>query len=281
MKTDIIFLKLVDNSSMKKEAAIQDLRSYLSAIVEPGIICGLKTGTEIEDMGYDEILFMRQISRNIVPLTVKIGGPEARQDIRSCLKMGIDCILAPMVESVYALNNFVSTVLEISEEEEYVLPELAMNLESATAYRNLDDMIASRSFEQLSHVTIGRGDLSKSMHLSVDDEVVITITARAIRKLKNSGKKTSVGGGLLPQSAMMLAAAINSHKFNTRHVVVANSKEYRKNPSMHVYKALQFELELYAAMADAFPERKEFYLKRSTVVRDRMGGLQLLTKKNI
>ncbi|MFO1525639.1 MAG: hypothetical protein U1F16_06675 [Turneriella sp.] len=45
-------------------------------------------------------------------------------------------------------------------------------------------------------MTIGRGDLSKSMHLSVGDEEVLTATRNVLTKLNRQNKLTSVGGGL-------------------------------------------------------------------------------------
>lgn len=45
---------------------------------------GLKGGTETEDMDYEELSFLKALSKDIMPLKVKIGGVEARTDIRFC-----------------------------------------------------------------------------------------------------------------------------------------------------------------------------------------------------
>ena len=164
---------------------LNKLREQLQLLKQDHCTFALKTGTEVEDMGMEEIQFLRDISRDIIPMTVKIGGPEARNDIRHCLKMKVDTILAPMIESVYALSNFVSTVLELSNEYESYLVELAINIESIGAITNFNAMLASSSISNVHQVTIGRSDLSRSMHLPIDDSEVIGTAARVVKKVNN------------------------------------------------------------------------------------------------
>ena len=42
---------------------------------------------------------------------VKIGGCEANRDIERCLRLGIKGIVAPMVESEFAVSKFINSVL--------------------------------------------------------------------------------------------------------------------------------------------------------------------------
>ena len=68
---------------------IAELRRRLLGLQQNNVVVALKTGTEVEDMDFAEIALMREVSRdngrNFMPLVVKIGGPEARRDIRDCL----------------------------------------------------------------------------------------------------------------------------------------------------------------------------------------------------
>lgn len=243
-----------------------NLRDRLTKLVRNDQVVALKAGTEIEDMSIAEIQFFREISQSesgeeIVPLILKIGGPEARQDMRSALSIGVNTILAPMVESVYALENFVSTAQEIGDEMQKSA-SLAINLETSLATSNLNDMILSRAFSSLSQVTIGRGDLSRSMHLGVDDAEVLNVTTVALKKIHNNGKMTSVGGGIKLQSIDMISRRLPTQRFNTRHVAIENNSEFRKNAAKSLYEVLAFEIDLYRAMQQEFPEREVFYRKR-------------------
>lgn len=257
---------------------IETLRKQLKELKSAHQVAGLKTGTEIEDMGEAEIALLKKVSRGIVPLIVKIGGPEARQDMRMCLRNEVDVILGPMIETVYALSNFVSTAREIMEEVG-ATALLAMNLESETACGNLNDMIASRHFDMLSRVTIGRGDLSRSMHLSVDDEAVLELSAQAVRKIKNENKLTSTGGGLKPSTAERAARKIQSDFLNSRHILFRVNSTFLARAPICIQKGLEYEIELYRFLLKQFPERKPFYRKRIETIQSRMMPMSLIQRE--
>jgi hypothetical protein len=260
-----------------KTGILKNLQEKLAALAENHHVVGLKTGTEVEDMGFDEIEFLKSVAGNL-PLTVKIGGPEARNDIRQCIKIGVDVILAPMVETVYALTNFVRTVESIAEEINVALPKLAVNIESKTAVRNLDEMLHSKAVSRLYQATIGRSDLSKSMHLSVDDAEVINAARQAIKKLNRHGLVTSVGGGITMENIRALSLEMPMNKINTRHIVMNNNKSFQKNPVKHLFHSMMFEKLLYQSLAQIFPERTAFYQKRENVITVRMGNMTLIEK---
>lgn len=260
---------------------ISSLRASLMELREDYPVVSLKSGTEIEDMSFPEIVFLRKVSQGIVPLVIKIGGPEARQDMRACLSAQVDVILAPMVESVYALSNFVSTIQEISEEEERKEPQLAINLETAQALRHFDDMLESTSFAFLSQVTVGRGDLSKSMHLSVDDDEVIAATNSVVSKVNRRGYVSSVGGGLNLKTIGDISARITTARFNSRHVGVLNNYDFRARPVQTLYAMLQFENDLYLALGKQFPSRKVFYQKRMDAISSRCAHLLLINEEQV
>lgn len=256
---------------------ISSLRASLMELREDYPLISLKSGTEIEDMSFAEIGFLKKVAHGIVPLVIKISGPEARQDIRNCMYLGIDVILAPMVESVYSLQNFVATIKEIKEELQTAEPDLAINLETAHAYEVFDDMIESSAFEALSQVTVGRGDLSKSMHLGVDDDEVIQITNSIVKRVNRLGYISSVGGGLNLKTISQISQQIDTARFNSRHVGVVNNYDFRSRPIQTLFAMLQFENELYLALAQQFPQRALFYQKRMDTIAERCGYLSLVS----
>jgi len=253
---------------------LEKLRANLHTLYQNNHVVALKTGTEVEDMGADEIAYLREISAGIVPLVVKIGGPEARRDMRDCLALDVDVILAPMVESVYALVNFVETAQNLMRETN-ATANLAINLETSTAVKNLDAMVHTNAFKALSQVTIGRGDLSKSMNLGVDDEEVLTVTRRVLTKLARQKKLTSVGGGLSVHNIGEMCEALPSDRFNTRHIVFENSQGFARDASRNLSQGLFFEQALYEALGDKFPNRREFYLERNRLLEERLPHLRL------
>lgn len=247
---------------------LQQLRTLNQVVV-------LKTGTEVEDMDASEIAVLREISGGIgMPLVVKIGGPEARRDMRECLAIGVDVILAPMVETVYSLVNFVETARSIMRETGKEA-RLAINLETGTAVQNLDAMIATSAFSELSQVTIGRGDLSRSMNLSVDDEEVLTVTRNTLTRLNRQKKLTSVGGGLSVHNIAHMAEILPTTRFNTRHVGLENSEAFARDAARNLSEALYFEQAMYEALAVMNPGRAAFYEGRNRQLEERLPVLRI------
>ena len=90
----------------------QGLRSALLQLKNQFGACGLKLSTEDAAMSIEQIGYWAEV--DILPATVKIGGPNARNDIKQLLPMNIDGLIAPMVESPYGLENFISAVRDFT-----------------------------------------------------------------------------------------------------------------------------------------------------------------------
>lgn len=263
---------------MMEGSEIKRYREKLKTLSLSHSVAALKTGTEIEDMDFEEIALLKEIAGDI-PLIVKIGGPEARNDMRKCIALKVDTILAPMVETVYALTNFVSSAREIAAEMGHQ-PGLAINIESVTAAQNFDAMLESTSMGHVRQVTVGRSDLSRSLHLPIDDPEVISLAANVAKKTNNRGMVSSIGGGLSIKNIALLCEAIPAARFNSRHIVFANDSAFRKNPERSLLAGLGFEEIIYQFLAANFPAKGEFYKKRAQTLRRRMNGLKLVRKSN-
>lgn len=239
------------------------LREQLEYLKNNHGLMGIKGGTEIEAMSFDELKIMREISLDLVPMTVKIGGAEARNDISFMSSIGVDQILAPMIESSYALKNFVSTIDNMD-----IPPiKLAINMETITAYKNIEYIFYSEHFAFINQVTVGRSDLSYSMGLTVDHPRVIEISKKIVDMSKTLNKKTSVGGQIVPNNAYLVKEKINPHYINTRHILINRESNYIQND---IIKALEWEKDFYIYLTEVFPLRTRFYSERIKSVKKRL-----------
>ena len=122
-------------------------------------VSGVKQSTEDEGSSFDDISLMRKITKKIgLNLNVKIGGCEAKNDIFFCKRTKVDGIVAPMVESKYALQKFIQCA-GVNKKN-----LLFMNFETNLAIKNLKNIISSESFKSIDGIIIGRSDLSGSMN---------------------------------------------------------------------------------------------------------------------
>ncbi len=251
---------------------MKTLRDELIYLKTNHSLVGIKGGTEVEAMSFKEILYMRRVSQNIIPMTVKIGGPEARNDIDYMLSIGVNRILAPMVESVYGLSNFVTTIEELDKSKSV---NLAINLETITGYQNLESITRCPHFFSINQVTVGRTDLSASMEKNVDDKVVNEVAREIVELSKSYNKLTCVGGKINPINAQIIKDAINPDFINTRNMVLNTAST---NISNDVNLALLWEQKFYQYLMKEIPSRKKFYMERIDSVIGRFKDNVLLLK---
>ncbi|MDW7976193.1 MAG: aldolase [Leptospiraceae bacterium] len=244
------------------------MRKKLIELTSIGLYA-LKTGTEVEDMNFEEIQFLREISKDIVPLYVKIGGPEARNDIRFLLSIGVDCIIAPMIESPYALKNFIKTIKELQEQHERTC-KAGINIETITGYMQLNGILNSEYIKDIHQITAARTDLSGSLELHPDDQRVIEICKEIILNTKKKNITTSLGGAIHPKIISVLVQEIPSDFINTRHLIIKR-EALLKNSSAILARHLEFELFLYELLSSTKdPIRKKIHQKRYNILKERL-----------
>src|SRR5205807_1811426 len=100
---------------------------------------------------------------------VKIGGPGAINDIRALGDIGVQGLIAPMVESPYGLVNFIQAIEAALTTAQAAKIVKGINLETITCYRQFDAICAEPGFALLGMCNIGRSDLAGSMNRKVTD----------------------------------------------------------------------------------------------------------------
>ena len=261
------------------------LRSQLERLHKHYGLCALKSGTEVEDMSFEEIAFLKNLSTGIVPLYVKISGPEARNDVRELMHLGVDGLIAPMIESPYALQKFIETLKTLLSPDTYKKLVKGINIETITALQKLDDILALPETREINQITAARSDLSASMEmemgneLSASDPQVITNCRHIMQRAKEYDIAISVGGQLTPSVAPHLIEEIQPKFLNSRHMVldVQGFQEKQANPTeeappivLAVMENLQFENRLYQLMGEHFALKSEHYEKRIAVLEERL-----------
>lgn len=255
---------------------IFSVRKILTELVAKYPIVSLKGGTETEDMEEDELSFLKMASEGIVPVAVKIGGPEARTDMRICERIGIDGVSAPMIESEYALKNFVNSFRSVVSPQYFEKTKKSINLETITGYKNILDIFDAEEFESIHHVTAARSDLSASMNLKPDDKEVMRVAKNIVSFAKNKGKTTGVGGTITKYNFASIAEEIQPDFINSRHVMVETKRSLEFRESEVAEAMLLFEMELYDALSQLKPDKSYAYQKRIEINRERIGEKRLV-----
>lgn len=182
-----------------------------------------------------------------LPLIMKTGGVEAITDIYNCLTIGVVGIVAPMAETPYAVSKYLNSIAHFIPEDNREDIEFAINIETITAYNNIDDILDVEGIDLLSSITVGRVDFSSSMGLdrrSVNGEEMLEKCINIFKKARAKGLKTALGGAISPESLEFIKKLTGENlidKFETRKVVF-KSETVNKNFEEAIMKAIKFEL---------------------------------------
>lgn len=158
----------------------------------------VKQSLEDEGASQDDLKVMKEITKKAnLDLNVKIGGCEAKNDIHFCEWLKVKGIVAPMVESSYALRKFLQSVPKKNKQKLYV------NLESVQAFKNINDILNQSNLKRLTGVVIGRSDLAGSLNLEkkeVDSKRIFSLVNSTLKKIKKKKLIVKMGGSLTAKS---------------------------------------------------------------------------------
>jgi hypothetical protein len=210
---------------------------------------GVKSEFEAEGTRVDEFLRLLEISRRAdLSVGLKIGGCEAIRDLHEARQFGVDYIIAPMVETPYALRKYIEAVERTYSPQEIDDTDFLFNIETITAFNNLDELIAVASQSKVKPgVVFGRVDFSLSNNMSRDDineDTVQNYVCSVAQQCKNNNLSLVVGGGVsisaLP--GLIRIKAIRLDRFETRKIIFDAAQISEKNIEKALLAAVHFEI---------------------------------------
>lgn len=221
---------------------------HLSELKDEHCLNGLKIEFETEFLNAENVCFIKELKNTLgLPLVVKIGGCGCVNDICSAKELGADGIIAPMIESGYALRKFVSTVEDIYNCQISGV-DLLINIETEKGVQNLGEILSDKKAEFLKGIIFGRNDFARSTGLKqsdVESEDVFNAVFDVCEKLINNPKELIIGGNVSLESIENLKKIPRSllKKFETRKIVFdAALLDDEKSAERAILKAIDFEL---------------------------------------
>lgn len=218
----------------------------LKAARDFGVIA-VKAEFEAEGTRCDELLRLLEIARRAnLKVALKIGGCEAIRDLIEARNFGVEYIIAPMVETPYALTKYVAAKNKIYSSEEQGDMRFLFNIETRTGYENLGE-IAVEAQKGGTGFVFGRVDFAGSLGKGreiVNAPETMDCVEKVAQEARSRDLELVVGGGVNPDSIVPLRRIrkIRLDRFETRKVIFDGACLEGGDAERGMEHAIEFEL---------------------------------------
>jgi hypothetical protein len=225
-----------------------EMLDVLTELKEKYGVFEIKAEFEAEGSRIEEMMRLKDVTSKIdLPIILKIGGVEAVTDIYNAITIGVKGVIAPMAETAFAVSKFLNAIETFVADDNRDDIDFAINIETITAFNNLDEMMNLENINVLHGVTVGRVDFVGSMGGDrgiVDGDKILEYCTTIFSKARQKGLKTGLGGAISTSSIDFIKKLYTEglvDKFETRKVVFRADSILDK-PEAAILKAVEFEL---------------------------------------
>jgi len=210
----------------------------------------VKAEFEAEGTRVDELLRLVELARKAdLKIGLKIGGCEAMRDLMEVKQIGVDYIIAPMVETPYALWKFVDAKNKIFNEEDRKDVTFLTNLETITGYHNLQGMVEKAKMTNgLDGLVFGRVDFVMSMGKNgredINKQEITNMVVNVAQACKDAGLEMVMGGGISMDAieAVRQVQAVHLNRYETRKIIFRGEAINLPTADKALLSAVHFEL---------------------------------------
>lgn len=210
-------------------------------------VLAVKAEFEAEGTRVDELLRLLEIARRAgVRVGLKIGGCEAVRDLIECRQFGVDYVIAPMVETPYALTKYVAARDKIFPSDEQGDMRFLFNVETISTFGHLAELGEIAGKDKVGMV-FGRVDFAGSLGKDrgfVNSDDMTDYVLKVADVARDKDLELVVGGGVSPEAigALQKIRAVRLDRFETRKVIFDGAVVESGKAEAGIALAVEFEL---------------------------------------
>lgn len=240
---------------------------------EHGVVA-VKAEFEAEGTRPDEFMRLLELAQRAdLKVALKIGGCEAISDLYASRIYGVDYIIAPMVETPYALSKFVDAKTK-SHGEADERTEFLFNLETKVTLGNLAEMLPIAR-AGVDGIVFGRVDFTLSCGMprgAINERSVTDAVLEVAEACRDHDLDLVVGGSVSADAveALREIEAVRLDRFETRKIIFDGAAVRTDAIYAGIANAVDFELDwltnkrdYYAAIAREDAARIEMMQSRA------------------
>ncbi len=222
--------------------------AILKELKQKYAVAGVKAEFEAEGTRTEELMRLKEIClASNTALTLKIGGCEAIRDMYDARAIGVNYLVAPMIETPFALRKYLKAIDLVFPQDEQRNIEFLINIETEMAYKNFHAMLTVPGIEKLNGIVMGRVDFVGSLGLdrkAVNSDTILAITKNLMTMAKKQGMVCVVGGAIAVDSIEFLRSIPTRllDRFETRKICFLCPPALKGNVEKGILKAVEFEL---------------------------------------
>ncbi len=215
-------------------------------------VSGLRAEYEAEGARLDDMMRLKEMATSCgLSLTIKIGGCEAVRDLAEVRMVGAERVLAPMIESPFALRKFLGAIEQTygsraDIEDEGV--QFLINIETKLGFEHREEIARLAAGTAVRGVVMGRVDMAASLGLSRGDVESARLTDMAGEIAKTASRyalEFCLGGAITEETLPMIRGFAPGElaRYETRKVVFeARAALDPAYAELGIRKATEFEL---------------------------------------
>jgi len=226
----------------------QQMIEVLTDLKENYYAVGVKAEFESEALKLEEVLCLKKIIEKVgLELTIKIGGCGSIRDINDSKNIGVNAIVAPMIESFYSCEKYIKSLKSVFSKKELENLKVFINIETLNGINCLEEILQNDIAQHIYGIILGRTDLIRSMGLSefdINNNEVLEYSKKVLDLAKKYSKEFIVGGNISYKSLPFLEelSSKNIIRFETRKIIFDANKTLNIDGEVAINKALDFEL---------------------------------------
>lgn len=211
-------------------------------------VVGVKAEFESEGTRMEEALRLKEVVSSAgLDLTIKIGGCEALRDMYESRVIGASRIVAPMIESPYALSKYLKATKLAYPEDEWDQTSFLVNIETIAGFEKLNEILAIEEINNLDGIVLGRVDMVNSLGLARDDvnsKQISDIALQLFTKAQEKSLICVIGGGVSAETIPFIKELPSGlvDYYETRKVVFKCPEALHGDYDKGILKAVGFEL---------------------------------------